>query len=41
LNNPDIYPEEALMHKLFIAKILTPNVDRAMTRQWVEIKSQQ
>ena len=41
LNNPDIYPEEELMRKLFIAKILPPDVDRVMTRQWVDIKSQQ
>jgi len=41
LNNPDIYPEEELMHKLFLAKILPPDIDRVMTRQWVDIKSQQ
>ena len=41
LNNPGIYPEEELMRKLFIAKILPPDVDRVMTRQWVDIKSQQ
>ena len=41
LNNPDIYPEEELMRKLFLAKILPPDIDRVMTRQWVDIKSQQ
>ena len=41
LNNPDIYPEEELMRKLFVAKILPPDIDRVMTRQWVDIKSQQ
>ena len=41
LNNPGIYPEEELMRKLFVAKILPPDVDRVMTRQWVDIKSQQ
>ena len=41
LNNPDIYPEEDLMRKLFLAKILPPDIDRVMTRQWVDIKSQQ
>ena len=41
LNNPGIYPEEELMRKLFIAKILPPDVDRVMTRQWVDIKLQQ
>ena len=41
LNNPDIYPEEELMHKLFLAKILPSDIDRVMTRQWVDIKSQQ
>ena len=41
LNNPDIYPEEELMSKLFLAKILPPDIDRVMTRQWVDIKSQQ
>ena len=41
LNNPGIYPKEELMRKLFIAKILPPDVDRVMTRQWVDIKSQQ
>ncbi len=41
LNNPGIYPEEELMRKLFIAKILPPDVDRVMTRQWVDIKSPQ
>ena len=29
------------MRKFFIAKILPPDVDRIMTRQWVDIKSQQ
>ena len=41
LNNPDIYPEEELMRKLFLAKILPPDIDRVMTRQWVDVKSQQ
>ena len=41
LNNPDIYPDEELMRKLFVAKILPPDIDRVMTRQWVDIKSQQ
>ncbi len=41
LNNPGIYPEEELMRKLFIAKILPPDIDRVMTRQWVDIKSPQ
>jgi len=41
LNNPDIYPEEDLMRKLFLAKILPPDIDRVMTRQWVYVKSQQ
>ena len=41
LNNPDIYPEEDLMRKLFLAKILPPDIDRVMTRQWVDVKSQQ
>ena len=41
LNNPGIYPEEELMRKLFLAKILPPDIDRVMTRQWVDIKSQQ
>ena len=41
LNNPGIYPQEELMRKFFIAKILPPDVDRIMTRQWVDIKSQQ
>ena len=41
LNNPDIYPEEELMRKLFLAKILPPDIDRVMTRQWVYVKSQQ
>ena len=41
LNNPGIYPEEELMRKLFVAKILPPDIDRVMTRQWVDIKSQQ
>ena len=41
LNNPGIYPHEELMRKFFIAKILPPDVDRIMTRQWVDIKSQQ
>ena len=41
LNNPGIYPEEKLMRKLFLAKILPPDIDRVMTRQWVDIKSPQ
>ena len=41
LNNPGIYPQEQLMRKLFVAKILPPEVDRVMTRQWVEIKARQ
>ncbi len=41
LNNPGIYPEEELMRKLFLAKILPPDIDRVMTRQWVDIKSPQ
>mgnify|MGYP001208281762 CR=1 FL=1 len=41
LNNPDIYPDEELMRKLFVAKILPSDIDRVMTRQWVDIKSQQ
>ena len=29
------------MRKLFVAKILPPDVDRVMTRQWVDIKARQ
>ena len=41
LNNPGIYPQEELMRKLFVAKVLPPDVARVMTRQWVEIKARQ
>ena len=41
LYNIDIYPDEELMRKLFVAKILPPDIDRVMTRQWVDIKSPQ
>ena len=40
INNPGIYPEEELMRKLFVVKIILPDVDLVMTRQGVDIKAQ-
>ena len=39
LDNPTIYPNEETMKKLFIAEIANPRVDRMMTRQWINIKT--
>ena len=38
-NNPSIYPPDEILSKLFIAEIATPKVDRTMTRQWINIKT--
>ena len=39
LNNPTIYPSQETVKKLFIAEIANPRVDRMMTRQWINIKT--
>ncbi len=39
LDNPTIYPNEETMKKLFLAEIANPRVDRMMTRQWINIKT--
>jgi putrescine transport system substrate-binding protein len=38
-NNPSIYPPDEILNKLFVAEIATPKVDRTMTRQWINIKT--
>lgn len=39
LNNPGIYPSSAMDSKLFVLKVMPPNIDRIMTRTWITIKT--
>ena len=41
LDNRAIYPDQDILNKLFIAEIANPQVDRVMTRQWINIKTGQ
>ena len=38
-NNPGIYPPEDVMKKLYAFSLLSPKVQRAMTRSWTKVKS--
>ncbi|MGU2007726.1 extracellular solute-binding protein, partial [Pseudomonas aeruginosa] len=38
-NDPVINPSEADVQRLVVAKVLPPNVTRALTRSWNKIKS--
>ncbi|WP_324732861.1 extracellular solute-binding protein [Pseudomonas paeninsulae] len=38
-NNPGIYPSEDVMKKLYAFSLLSPKVQRAMTRSWTKVKS--
>ncbi|MDF3193029.1 MAG: spermidine/putrescine ABC transporter substrate-binding protein PotF [Gammaproteobacteria bacterium HGW-Gammaproteobacteria-13] len=38
-NDPSVYPEQAVLDKLYISAELPPTIQRAMTRAWSKIKS--
>ena len=38
-NNPAVYPEQAVLDKLFVSKPLPGNVQRIKTRSWTRFKS--
>ncbi len=38
-NDPSIYPPEAVVKKLWVARVMPPKLDRVMNRAWTEVKS--
>lgn len=39
LNNPNIYPPEAILEKLYVMQVMPSNIDRIMTRTWISVKT--
>ncbi|MNP73764.1 Putrescine-binding periplasmic protein precursor [compost metagenome] len=38
-NNPEVYPPQEVLDKLFVSHELPPKILRLMTRSWTKIKS--
>jgi putrescine transport system substrate-binding protein len=38
-NNPNIYPSAEVQDKLYVMRVMPPNIDRIMTRTWIKIKT--
>ncbi len=41
LNNPEVYPPQAVLDKLYISKAPSPKIMRLMTRSWSKVKFNQ
>ncbi|MGC5698890.1 polyamine ABC transporter substrate-binding protein [Pseudomonas sp. NFXW11] len=41
VNNPQVYPPQEVLDKLYISSTPTPNIMRLMTRSWSKVKSKQ
>ncbi|MNG35625.1 Putrescine-binding periplasmic protein precursor [compost metagenome] len=41
LNNPEVYPSQEVLDKLYIAEAPPPKIMRLMTRTWSKIKFNQ
>ncbi|MNM17338.1 Putrescine-binding periplasmic protein precursor [compost metagenome] len=39
VHNPEVYPPQQVLDKLYISSIQSPKIMRAMTRSWSKIKS--
>ncbi len=39
VNNPEIYPPQEVLDKLYISSTPSPKIMRVMTRSWSKIKS--
>ncbi|MNZ52007.1 Putrescine-binding periplasmic protein precursor [compost metagenome] len=41
VNNPEVYPPQAVLDKLYISTTPSPGIMRLMTRSWSKVKSNQ
>lgn len=39
VNNPEVYPPQEVLDKLYISTTQSPKIMRLMTRSWTKIKS--